>query len=100
MAITGGMITTNTDGTATVDLVCYKDDEDGGISADLCETAAQSIKGTVGEKVERTFVITATGVSPGDVLDFRLTVAITDAATGTAVLGEISRIELQFDIKG
>ena len=98
LRIRAGMITTISDDTATVDVECYCDDEDGGVGADLCATAAQSINSLT--KADRDFVITATGLAAGDVLDFRVTIAITDAATATAVIGEISRMVLLRDIRG
>jgi len=98
LRIRAGMITTISDDTATVDVECYCDDEDGGVGADLCATAAQSINSLT--KADRDFVVTATRLAAGDVLDFRVTIAITDAATATAVIGEISRMVLLRDIRG
>ena len=94
----GGMITTVSDGTATVDLEVYVNDGDGGVGSDLCATAAQSINSLT--KADKDFVITDSSLSYGDVLDCRITIAITDAATGTAVIGELSAITLLRDIKG
>jgi len=98
LRVRAGMNTTVSDGTATVDVECYADDEDGGVGADLCATDAQSINNLT--KADKDFVMTATSLAPGTVLDFRVTIAITDAATGTAVIGEISRIALLRDIRG
>ena len=98
LRLSAGMITTVANGTATVNVECYKDDESGGVSANLCTTGEQSINNLA--KADKDFIITATSVVTGDVLDFRITVAITDAATGTAVIGEISRIEPLFDVRG
>ncbi len=98
LRIRAGMNTTESDGTATVDVECYADDEDGGVSADLCSTAAQSINSI--SLASKDFVITPTTLEPGMVLDFRVTIAITDAATGTAVIGEISRMAILRDIRG
>ena len=96
--IRGGMITTISDSTATVDLVCYALDGDGGISADLVTTAAQSINSLT--KANNDFTLTDSALNPGDTIDCRTAVAITDSATGTAVLGEISSIKGLFDIRG
>lgn len=96
--IRAGMITTISDGTATVDVQCYRHDADGGVSADLCATAAQTINSLT--KSDKDFTITGSTIFAGDTLDVRITVAITDAATGTAVIGEISRIAMLLDIKG
>jgi len=96
--VRAGMITTISDGTATVDIECHKQDKDGAVGADLCATAAQSMNSLT--KADIDFTITATGLQAGDVLDIRATIAITDTATGTAVIGEISRVSLACDIKG
>ncbi len=93
-----GMDTTVSDGTATVDIECYEADGEGGISADLCATAAQSINSLTNANDD--FTITATALEPGSVLDVRVTIAITDTATATAVLGEIGFIEFLLDIRG
>ncbi|HUX16677.1 MAG TPA: hypothetical protein VMW52_09410 [Phycisphaerae bacterium] len=98
LRVRAGMITTASDGTATVDVECCADDEDGGVSADLCATPAQPINSL--DKADCDFVITPTALAPGVVLDFRVTIAITDTETGTAVIGEISRMALLRDVKG
>jgi hypothetical protein len=49
---------------------------------------------------DKNFEITATGLSPGDQLDIRITVAVVDAATGTAVEAALGAVELCLDIKG
>jgi hypothetical protein len=96
--IRAGMITTISDGTATVDVQAYRHDEDGGVSADLCATAAQTINSLT--KSNKDFTVTGSTLFAGDTLDIRLAVAITDTATGTAVIGEISRVAMLLDIKG
>lgn len=96
--IRAGMITTISDGAATVDVEVYAHDQDGGVGPDLCATAAQSINSLT--KANKDFTITSTSLAPGDLLSVRVTVAITDTATGTAVIGEISRIATLRDIKG
>jgi hypothetical protein len=72
-----GMITNAADTTATLDVECYKSDEDNTVSADLCETAAQSMNSTTFADLD--FTITATNLSPGDMLDVRR--ASRDSAT-------------------
>ena len=96
--IKAGMKTTISDGTATVDVELYKSDDDGGVGADLCATAAQSLNSLTQTTLD--FDVTSSGLSAGDLLDVRVTVAITDAATGTAVLGKLSRVSVLADIKG
>lgn len=93
-----GMITTVSDTTATIDAQVYAHDGDGGVGSDLCATSAQTINNLT--KASKSFAITSTSLSPGDVLDVRLTVAITDGATGTAVIGEISEASLSLNIRG
>ncbi len=93
-----GMNTTISDGTATVDVECYEVDQTGGIGSDLCTTNATSINSTTNS--DKDFSITASGLAPGDILDVRITIAITDTATGTAVIGEIGSVELLCDIRG
>lgn len=96
--VRAGMVTTVSDGTATVDVQAYAHDDDGAVGSDLCATAAQSINSLT--KSNNDFVVTATGLSSGDTLDIRVAVAITDAATGTAVIGEISKIAMLLDAQG
>lgn len=93
-----GMDTTISDGTATIDLEVYSVDGDGAVGSDLCATAAQDINSLT--KADKEFALTVTSLSPGDLLDCRVTIAITDSATGTAVKGELSRIRFLRDTKG
>jgi len=93
-----GMETTVADTSATVDVEAYESDSEGGISADLCATAAQTINSLV--KADKDFTITPTDLVAGDMLDVRITVAVNDAATGTAVIAAIGAIELLCDIRG
>lgn len=96
--IHAGMNTTVSDGTATVDLEVYESDKEAGIGSDLVTTAAQSINSLTFADFD--FSITASGLVAGDQLDCRITIAITDTATGTAVIGEIGYIAFLLDIKG
>ena len=98
LRIRGGMNTTVSDGTATVDVEAYEADGDTAVGSDLCTTAATTINSlTFGND---DFTITPTTLSAGDWLDVRITIAITDSATGTAVIGELSQIQFLLDIKG
>lgn len=98
LRISGGMKTTVSDGATAVDVQCYKSDRAMGISADICATAAQSIKSLT--LADKDFTITPTGLTAGDILDVRITLTVVDAATGTAVIAVIGAIELLCDIKG
>lgn len=94
----GGMVTTIADVSCTVDIEAYRLDEDGAVGSDLCAIAAQSINSLA--KANKDFTITATTLGPSDRLDVRVTVAVNDAATATAVIAELSRIALMCDIRG
>ncbi len=93
-----GMLTNAADTTATLDVECYKNDEDNTVSADLCTTAAQSMNSTVFADLD--FVITATSLSPGDMLDVRIVTAINDASTGAEVIGCVAAIKRLCDTQG
>lgn len=94
-----GMITTVAGTTATIDCEAFKlqADPDDAIGSDLVSTAATTINSLVFADID--FVITATSLSPGDVLDVRITTAITDAAAVTAVIGGITSCKLLCDVR-
>jgi len=96
--IRGGMVTTVSDTSATVDVEAYKADLDGAVGSDLCQTGNVSINSLT--KANATFTIDGSGLSGGDFLYLRVTVAITDGATGTAVIGELSDIRAQLTTQG
>lgn len=94
-----GMVTTVADTTATVDVECYKSDNEGGVSgSDLCTTSATTCNSLT--DADKDFTITPTSLSPGDWLDIRIAIHINDAATVTAVKGIIGRVQLLCDTKG
>lgn len=96
--VRGGMTTTVADNSATVDIEAYKIDEFGGISADLCATAAQTINSLT--SADKDFVISSSTLSAGDQLDVRVSVAVNDAATGTAVKATLGKVSLLCDVRG
>lgn len=98
LRISAGMETTVADTSATVDVVAYKSDREGGIGSDLCSTAAQSMNAIAFS--DKDFVIDGSGLSAGDILDVRIAVAVTDGATATAVIASIGAVELLADVKG
>lgn len=98
LQVRAGMDTTISDGTATIDVECYVDDGDGSVGSDICATAAQSINSLTKANLE--FILTPTSLTIGDILDIRITIAITDSATGTAVIGEVSQIQMLRDVRG
>ena len=95
LRIRGGMKTTVSDGTATIDAQVYRQ---GAPTVDICATSAQSINSLTG--ADKDFTLTPTGVVAGEILDVVLTVAITDSATATAVIGKLTAVTLLLDIKG
>ena len=93
-----GMVTTKSDGTATLDAEVYVDDADGAAGADICATVAQDMNTLATNEID--FTITPTGLVSGDMLDVRLTFGGADTATGTAVVSEIRKVQVLVDIKG
>jgi hypothetical protein len=94
-----GMVTNIADTSATVDLEVWEEGTDGTVGADICATSpAQNMNSLTPSK--KTFNITTTNLVAGDKLAFRITMAIRDNATGTAVIGAICRATLTCDVKG
>ena len=93
-----GMQTTVADTSCTLDVQCYKSDEETGIVSDICATAATSINSLTFADID--FTITPTGLVSGDTLDVRIAIACTDAATGTAVEPTIGATQLLCDVRG
>lgn len=94
-----GMITTVANGTATLDCLVFKkqDDPDDAIGSDLCTTVATTINSLVFANID--FTITSAGLVAGDILDVKITTLITDAATGTAVIAGITSAKLLCDVR-
>jgi len=86
------------DTSKTIDVLAFLEDGDGAVSgSDKCTTAAQTLTTSW---ANYTFAITSTGVSAGDSFDIQIDVALNDAASGSAVICEISKIELLTDNRG
>lgn len=98
LSLSAGMVTTVASSSCTVDVECYKIDKITGIGSDICTTSATTINSLV--FAAKAFTITPSGLTAGDVLDVRLTIACNDAATGTAVTPTIAGIDLLCDIRG
>lgn len=98
LRIRGAMLTTVSDGTATVDAQVYKRDADGAVGADICATAAQDINDLTPANVD--FTITPTGLVPGDVLEVVLAFAGSDTGNAGVMIPEISDVRFLLDIKG
>jgi hypothetical protein len=93
------MKTTLADTSATIDAEVFQLKDDGTLSADLCTTAAQSINSGVNTFANKDFTIDATGLSAGNTLDIRVTIAITDAASGAPVIGVVRDVILRQDVR-
>lgn len=95
----GGMITTVASASATVDLEAYKTAKTNLITgSDLVTTSATTINSLT--FANKDFVVTPTALTAGDWLDCRVTVAVNDSATGTAVIAAIASASFLLDIKG
>jgi hypothetical protein len=93
-----GMVTTVASTTATIDFEVYESNKTTGIGSDLCATAATTINSlTFGDK---DFSITSAGLVAGDLLDVRVSIAVVDGATATAVIGAIGSLELICQVRG
>lgn len=96
---TAGMKTTVASSSATVDFEVYKKTATTDtVGSDICATSATSINSLT--CAEKEFTITPSGLVPGDELDIRMTIAITDSATATAVIGMITKMHLLCSVKG
>ena len=93
------MFTTIADTSATIDFEAYRANDEAGIGSDLSTTTpATTINSVV--LANKDFVITAASLQPGDTLDIRLSLAINDGATVTAVIGLVGAVELLLGVKG
>jgi hypothetical protein len=99
VAAWAGMKTTVATSSATIDFEAYaKNDSTGLVGSDLVTTSATTINSLTASAKE--FTITPTGLNPGDELDVRVTIAITDSATPTAVIGRIMKLYFLLSVKG
>ena len=95
--VTAGAITTVASSSLTLDVEAYRHVGDGTIGSDLCATSLQSINSL--SFSDKDFIITATTLLPGDVLDCRFTLVVTDVATGTEVNGGVATVALLADCR-
>lgn len=93
-----GMKTTVASSSATIDAECYESDGYGGIGSDLVTTSATSINSLTA--ANKDFTVTPTTLQAGDLLDLRVTIAVSDTGTGTAVIAALGAAYLLLDIKG
>ena len=88
-----GCITTLPDTTATLDCAVYKCDKDLTLSADLAPAAdANNIKSLTFADVD--FALTSTALSPGDVLDVRVSINGVDAGDLGVMRAVIGQVDL------
>jgi hypothetical protein len=80
-----------------LDVMAYESDEELGLSADLCATAAQSMNSLTFADFD--FVITPTGLVAGSLLDIRIEIATVDGATGTPVIPTIGAAKILYDAR-
>ena len=94
----GGMLVI-ADANCTLDIACYKTDEEGDISADLASAAvSDNINSAVFADID--FTITSAALTPGDTLDVRMSITGTDAATAAAnVTAVIGATQLLCDVR-
>jgi len=92
-----GMVTTVAATSCLLDVSAYASDEELGLSADLCATAAQSMNSVTFADLD--FVITPTALVAGSLLDIRIEIASVDAATGTPVIPTIGAAKLLYDAR-
>jgi len=88
-----GMLTTVAQTSVMLDVLCYETDEEVGISADICNTVAQSINSVTLADID--FTITPTALVAGDLLDVRITIVtvdVTDAGVMTPVIGAVKML--------
>ena len=84
-------------GTCTIDFSAFlQDGVAGTVGSDLVTTAATAITATAANK---DFVVTPTGLVPGDILIFKMTTSV-DNTDSTAIQAQISNLSVLCDIKG
>jgi len=92
-----GMKTTVADTSATILVEAYQLNDDGTLSANLVSTGALSINSLT--LASKDFVLDPSTLSPGDRLDVRVSIAIVDAASATAVIGVLHALKLRCDLQ-
>jgi|SRR5580704_5458490 hypothetical protein len=93
-----GMKTTVAGTSATLTVAAYKVNLDGTVGSNLVSTGGQSINSLTA--ADFFFVLSASGLNPGDVLDVLVTIAIVDASGSTAVIGVINKYALLCSTQG
>jgi hypothetical protein len=94
-----GMVTTVASASATVNVECYKSGRETVVTGSNLYTGAAVTCNSL-TFTDKDFAITPTSLSPGDILDIRVAIAVNDSGTGTAVIGCIGSAEILLNIKG
>ena len=92
-----GMLTTVAESACELDVECYETDEETGVSGDICTTGATSINSLIFE--DKDFVITPTALSPGDLLDVRISIIASDGTDLGVMIGCIGAVKLLCDVR-
>lgn len=90
LRMNGGMVTTVSDTTATLDAVVTRR---AAPTVDICATAAQSVNSLTPADVD--FTLTPDNVVPGDVLDIVVTADTVDGAGATAVILQLNSVKVR-----
>lgn len=94
-----GMVTHIADVSATLDAEVFKSNGEGGkTGSDLCTTDPLDINADTFANFD--FTITPASLSPGNLFDIRIAIAVNDAATGDPVAAVIGQAALLLDIRG
>lgn len=96
--ISAGMVTTLADTSATLNVDVRKIARDGTAGSNLYAGAAVTMNSLT--LADKTFTVTPTSLAPGDYLDIKVTVIVTDAAGVTAVIAKIALAEVLCAIQG
>ncbi|MDD5543889.1 MAG: hypothetical protein PHX83_12015 [Acidobacteriia bacterium] len=88
---------TGTMSAKSIDCECYEIAEAGTAGSDICATAAQTLTTSM---AAFSFTITASGVSPGDLLRFFVRTVLTESGGTGAQKAEIGGATVKLDIKG
>lgn len=93
-----GMLTTVSDGTATLDCEAWSDDGDGTVSSDLCATAATTINSLT--LADKDFTITGTSLVAGQRVIVRLSFAGSDTGNLGVMIPTITALSILMSTRG
>jgi hypothetical protein len=94
--VKAGMLTTVSDGTATIDCMCWADNGDGTVTSDICATAAQSINSLT--LANKDFTITSTNLVGGSMLNVKLVFGGSDVGDAGVMVPTITSVSMLIDI--